>query len=135
VTPAHPLENVAAVCDRRQGDLGIRTTVTDRRYHSVRFIARLPARALLALLWLYQRTLSPVLPVVLGPSCGCRFAPTCSHYAVEAIRVHGALFGTFLMLRRLVKCTPLHPGGLDPVPPRRVPRCTRAPLSPLASSL
>lgn len=91
------------------------------------FLVRLPARALLALLWLYQRTLSPVLPVVFGPACGCRFAPTCSHYAVEAVRVHGALAGSFLALRRLLKCTPLHPGGFDPVPPARAtrPTCTR----------
>ena len=120
--------NVAAVYDRRQGNVGFRTAVTDHRYNFLRFLACLPARALLALLWLYQRTVSPVLPVVLGPSCGCRFAPTCSHYAVEAIRGHGALFGLFLTLRRLVKCTPLHPGGFDPVPPspRRRPVCTPA---------
>lgn len=106
----------------------------------LRFLPSLPARALLALIWLYQRTLSPVLPVVLGPNCGCRFSPTCSHYAAEAVRTHGALFGALLALRRLVKCTPLHPGGLDPVPPRRAPRCTRTNSSasvarPVASSL
>lgn len=89
----------------------------------LRFLAGLPARALLGLLWVYQRAVSPALPVVFGPSFGCRFAPTCSHYAVDAVRTHGALFGSLLALRRLVKCTPLHPGGFDPVPPRRVPRC------------
>ena len=46
----------------------------------------LPARALLGAIRLYQATLSPVLPALLGPSCGCRFAPTCSHYAAEAVR-------------------------------------------------
>lgn len=85
----------------------------------------LPGRMLLAAIWVYQRTLSPVLPVVTGGACGCRFAPTCSHYAAEAIRVHGAVAGTWLALRRLVRCTPLHPGGLDPVPPRAAPRCVR----------
>ncbi len=90
---------------------------------ALRFLAGLPARVLLALLWLYQRTLSPALPVVFGSACGCRFSPTCSHYAVGAVRTHGALLGTWLTLRRLIKCTPLHPGGFDPVPPRRVPRC------------
>lgn len=88
--------------------------------------ARLPARALLALIRLYQRALSPVLPALFGPACGCRFAPTCSHYAAEAVRTHGALAGAWLAARRLVKCTPFHTGGADPVPPRRpAPRCTR----------
>lgn len=87
-----------------------------------RFAARLPARAVDALLWLYQKLVSPALQVA-APSCGCRFAPTCSHYAADAIRTRGALVGTLLALRRLAKCTPLHPGGFDPVPPRRAPRC------------
>lgn len=90
---------------------------------AARFAAGLPAHALLALIRLYQLALSPVLPVVFGPACGCRFAPTCSHYAADAIRTRGALVGTLLALRRLAKCTPLHPGGFDPVPPRRAPRC------------
>ncbi len=81
-------------------------------------VFRLPASALLGLIWLYQRTLSPVLPAVFGAACGCRFSPTCSHYAAEAVRTHGALRGTLLAARRLVKCTPLHPGGFDPVPAR-----------------
>lgn len=81
-------------------------------------LARLPARAVLGLIWLYQKTLSPALPVVFGPGGGCRFAPTCSHYAAEAVREHGALAGTWLALCRLAKCSPLHPGGFDPVPPR-----------------
>ncbi|MES2694097.1 MAG: membrane protein insertion efficiency factor YidD [Verrucomicrobiota bacterium] len=86
---------------------------------------RLPAAALLLLIWIYQRTLSPALPILTMGRCGCRFAPTCSHYAAEAIRTHGALHGFGLAIVRLVKCTPLHPGGFDPVPPRRTPRCTR----------
>lgn len=82
------------------------------------FLARLPARALLGLVWLYQRTLSPALPALFGPACGCRFTPTCSHYAAEAIRAHGAIVGAWLAMRRLVRCTPLSAGGFDPVPPR-----------------
>jgi putative membrane protein insertion efficiency factor len=85
------------------------------------FFSQLPARTLLALFWIYQRTISPVLPVVLGPSCGCRFAPTCSHYAMDAVRTHGAIIGGALTLIRLLKCTPLHPGGFDPVPGSRSP--------------
>lgn len=85
-------------------------------------LAAVPARLLLGVVRLYQVTLSPVLPAIFGPACGCRFHPTCSHYAIEALRAHGALAGTWLALRRLVRCTPLHPGGLDPVPPPRPAR-------------
>lgn len=94
----------------------------------LRPLVQLPARMLLGLVWLYQHTLSPVLPAVFGPACGCRFAPTCSHYAAEAVRRHGALIGSVLALRRLIKCTPLHPGGFDPVPTtiRLRPICRRA---------
>lgn len=58
----------------------------------------------------YQRWVAPGFP----PSC--RFAPSCSFYAVEAIQRHGTLRGVWLTVRRLVKCHPYHPGGLDPVP-------------------
>lgn len=68
------------------------------------------ARLLLALLWLYQRT-----ALVRAPRC--RFYPTCSHYAVDAVRVHGALRGTWLATRRVGRCHPWNPGGIDPVPP------------------
>ncbi|MBI5690013.1 MAG: membrane protein insertion efficiency factor YidD [Verrucomicrobia bacterium] len=78
-----------------------------------------PERALLFALRVYQRTVSPVLPVITLGACACRFSPTCSHYAAEAIRTHGAATGVLLALSRLVRCTPLHPGGFDPVPPRR----------------
>lgn len=63
----------------------------------------------LALIRLYQRCLSPLLP----PSC--RFYPTCSQYAFEAIERHGVLRGGWLALRRLGRCHPFHPGGFDPV--------------------
>lgn len=49
----------------------------------------------------------------------CRFYPTCSVYALEALEVHGAARGSWLTLRRLLKCHPLHAGGPDPVPPAR----------------
>jgi putative membrane protein insertion efficiency factor len=99
--------------------------MTARLLSVLRFVARVPAFGLLALIRLYQRTLSPTLPVLFGPTFGCRFAPTCSHYAADAVRTHGAVVGATLSFIRLLKCTPLHPGGLDPVPPRRTPRCTR----------
>jgi putative membrane protein insertion efficiency factor len=69
------------------------------------------ARVLMIPIAGYRRFVSPLL----GPHC--RFAPSCSAYALEAIRVHGALRGTWLALRRLARCHPFHPGGLDPVPP------------------
>jgi putative membrane protein insertion efficiency factor len=75
------------------------------------------ANAAVGLIRLYQRTASPLLPVLFGPSCGCRFYPTCSNYAAEAVLTHGTLAGTWLAARRLLKCTPFHPGGNDPVPP------------------
>jgi putative membrane protein insertion efficiency factor len=84
----------------------------------------LPARGADAVLWLYQRTLSPALAVI-APGCGCRFAPTCSHYARAALRTHGLAAGLALTARRLAKCGPWHPGGLDPVPPARHPVCVR----------
>ena len=61
---------------------------------------------------LYQRSVSPLL----GPRC--RFHPSCSHYAIEAIERHGAARGTVLALKRIVRCHPLNVGGFDPVPER-----------------
>jgi uncharacterized protein len=71
------------------------------------------ARVLLALVAVYRRGISPLL----GPRC--RFAPTCSAYAAEALARHGALRGSWLTVRRIARCSPLSPGGLDPVPPTR----------------
>lgn len=119
---------VAAGYDRRftPAPLGDPTSaVIDRRYNNP---AGLVARFFLLLIRLYQRTLSPALPVLTLGGCACRFSPTCSHYAAGAIRAHGAGRGLWLALRRLLKCTPLHPGGFDPVPPapaRRRRHCTR----------
>ena len=62
---------------------------------------------------LYQILISPLL----GPNC--RFHPTCSHYAIEAIAKHGIVKGGYLSVRRLIKCQPLHEGGLDPVPEKK----------------
>ena len=75
----------------------------------------LPARAAAALVRLYQLTLSPAL-VALNPACGCRFSPSCSHYARTAFVEHGLVAGAFLTVRRLVRCGPWHPGGVDLVP-------------------
>lgn len=59
---------------------------------------------------LYQLLLSPLL------GDNCRFFPSCSAYARQAIREHGVLKGGYLSLRRILKCHPFHPGGFDPVP-------------------
>jgi len=66
---------------------------------------------LLLLLRGYQIAISPML----GPHC--RFHPTCSQYAIQALEQHGTLKGSWLALRRITRCHPFHPGGHDPVPP------------------
>ncbi|HEY1255426.1 MAG TPA: membrane protein insertion efficiency factor YidD [Terracidiphilus sp.] len=73
-------------------------------------------RILLAILDAYRRWLSPALHV-LSPGGGCKFLPTCSEYASQAIALHGPWSGTYLAARRLLRCHPFTPGGLDPVPP------------------
>lgn len=71
-----------------------------------------PAQHLIiALIRLYQLVLSPFV------GNQCRFTPTCSHYALEAVERHGALKGGWMALRRIGRCHPWHPGGHDPVPP------------------
>ena len=73
------------------------------------------ARAMIAVIRFYRTAISPAFP----PSC--RYTPTCSAYAAEAIEVHGAGRGSWLALRRLLRCHPFHAGGHDPVPPAVVP--------------
>lgn len=73
-------------------------------------VAGLGRGAMLSLLRIYQAAISPLL----GPAC--RFEPTCSHYAAQAIERHGAVRGVGLAARRVLRCHPLHPGGFDPVP-------------------
>lgn len=77
------------------------------------WLAGAPLRGLLAgLVLVYRATLGPMM------SGRCRFHPSCSAYALEAIRVHGALRGSALAVWRLLRCSPLTAGGLDPVPSR-----------------
>jgi putative membrane protein insertion efficiency factor len=71
-----------------------------------RFLA-LPIRA-------YRRWISPLKPAM------CRFAPTCSQYAIEALELHGPIQGSWLALKRIARCHPFCEGGHDPVPPRRI---------------
>jgi putative membrane protein insertion efficiency factor len=65
---------------------------------------------LILLIRVYRTVLSPML----GPRC--RFEPSCSQYTQEAIATHGALKGSWLGVKRICRCHPLHPGGFDPVP-------------------
>lgn len=74
---------------------------------SLRRVLSLP---LIGLIRLYQRLLSPLL----GPRC--RFYPSCSNYALQALEQHGPVHGSWLGLRRICRCHPLNPGGYDPVP-------------------
>ena len=76
----------------------------------MRRLLALPRRALVLAIRGYQKVISPALP----PSC--RFYPSCSQYAIEAIARHGALRGSWLAARRLARCHPFHPGGVDPFP-------------------
>lgn len=65
---------------------------------------------LLGIIRVYQKGISPLKPAT------CRFQPTCSHYAYEAIQKYGAIKGGSLAMKRIMKCGPWHPGGYDPVP-------------------
>jgi hypothetical protein len=88
---------------------------------SLLWAAGLPARAvLLALLHVYRRLFSPLLGL------RCRFHPSCSAYAEEAVRVHGAAKGLILSVWRVLRCSPLSAGGLDAVPFRGAWRGPRA---------
>ena len=76
----------------------------------VRFVARVPKVLLLGIIAFYKNAISPMF----APSC--RFQPTCSVYAQQAIRKYGALRGGGMAIRRILRCNPFHPGGYDPVP-------------------
>ena len=71
---------------------------------------RLASGILIALVRAYQIVLSPLLPAA------CRYYPSCSAYAIEALERHGARRGTWLAARRIARCNPFRPGGFDPVP-------------------
>jgi putative membrane protein insertion efficiency factor len=69
-------------------------------------------RALQTLIKGYRKFISPLKPPT------CRFYPTCSQYALDALEFHGPAKGTWLTLKRVCKCHPFHPGGIDHVPPK-----------------
>ena len=69
-------------------------------------------RVLIFLIKGYKKVISPILPN------SCRFTPTCSQYAIEALEIHGAFFGSILAIKRILRCNPFCKGGHDPVPPK-----------------
>jgi putative membrane protein insertion efficiency factor len=69
-------------------------------------------RVLQALVRFYRKFISPIKPPT------CRFYPTCSQYALDALELHGPAKGSWLTVKRVCKCHPFHPGGIDPVPPK-----------------
>ena len=71
-------------------------------------------RAMIFLIRTYQTTLSPRFS-----GGACRYTPTCSQYAIEAIEVHGVFKGSLLAARRILRCNPFFKGGYDPVPPKK----------------
>ncbi|MGN5734031.1 membrane protein insertion efficiency factor YidD [Arthrobacter psychrochitiniphilus] len=75
-----------------------------------RFLWHVPRNILIIVLKLYRRVVSPIYGQV------CRFFPSCSAYALEAVTVHGAVKGTWFSMRRVIRCHPWSAGGLDPVP-------------------
>ncbi len=73
------------------------------------------------LVWIfrgYQILVSPIIHAIAGPGSGCRFHPTCSAYAIEAVREHGAVRGLWLILKRILRCNPWGGQGYEPVPPK-----------------
>jgi uncharacterized protein len=81
-----------------------------------------PAAVCVFLVRIYQLTLSPAKTVLLGPAGHCRFEPSCSQYAVEALKSHGALNASWLAAKRICRCHPWGAHGADPVPAIQSPK-------------
>lgn len=80
------------------------------------WLLNVPSSVLIFIIRTYRWTVSPLLLVLLGPAGGCRFTPTCSQYAVDAVRSRGALAGSWLAVKRICRCHPWGGCGHDPVP-------------------
>jgi uncharacterized protein len=87
-------------------------------------IARFITRLIRLLIRFYQRFISPALKVVFGPNSGCRYQPTCSHYFLQAVEIHGPLRGSWMGLWRILRCHPWGGFGADPVPPAKDHHCS-----------
>jgi len=81
-----------------------------------RFFRKLICALALAPLKAYRIFASPLLAALFGPSCGCRYHPTCSHYAEQAIKKFGLRQGFYLAIQRIFRCHPWGANGYDPVP-------------------
>ncbi len=79
-----------------------------------------PKTVLIFAIRLYRWTVSPLLVFLFGPTGGCRFTPSCSQYAVDAIRSQGVLAGSGLAVRRICRCHPWGDGGHDPAPKKEL---------------
>jgi putative membrane protein insertion efficiency factor len=85
----------------------------------LRLVNKALARVLIVLVMFYQSVISPALHMLAGPGMGCRFQPTCSQYAIEALKLHGPFIGLWLAIKRILRCHPRGGYGYDPVPPPR----------------
>jgi putative membrane protein insertion efficiency factor len=85
-------------------------TSTHTQTRQLRTITYSPRRVLMALIWVYQNTLGPALPR------SCRYEPSCSRYAYEAVEKYGAVRGAWYAIKRLARCHPWGGSGFDPVP-------------------
>ena len=85
-------------------------TSTEKRQKLGSVLRRLPRLGLIFLIRGYQQVISPLLPRT------CRFVPTCSAYAAEALQRYGVIKGGWLAIKRILRCHPWNPGGYDPVP-------------------
>jgi putative membrane protein insertion efficiency factor len=86
------------------------------RHSLVIMVSSLVIRVLTLAIRAYQVTISPALAFLFGPTAGCRFTPTCSQFAVDAIRSRGAVTGSWLAAKRICRCHPFGKCGHDPVP-------------------
>jgi putative membrane protein insertion efficiency factor len=84
-----------------------------------RAINKALAWCLVGMVMIYKVVISPAIHMLAGPGAGCRFIPTCSEYAIEALKVHGPFRGTWLAIKRILRCHPMGGCGYDPVPPPR----------------
>jgi putative membrane protein insertion efficiency factor len=89
---------------------------------------------LVLLVRLYRCTLSPAKIFLFGPLAQCRFEPSCSQYALTAVKTHGAISGSWLAVKRICRCNPYGGCGHDPVPPAQLPGETPELQSPMAAS-